>query len=151
MAYCTTKHSATGIILFLLTYGREVVLLIDETKPLTIYERMMSIMKEISHIREEIRLMIQKVQDRMTQQTPGKERKFIVSEEVLCRDSVKESWYSGKLEPKWKGPYQIAAVLLNGSYKIADQGGVLRTPVNGDKLKPYNQRLLELIVMIENI
>ena len=50
-----------------------------------------------------------------------------------------------------KGPYQIAAILLNGSYKIADQGGVLRTLVNGDRLKPYNCRSLELIVVIENI
>ena len=41
----------------------------------------------------------------MIQQTPRKERRFIVGEEVLCRDSAKESWYSGKLEPKWKGPY----------------------------------------------
>src|SRR6266511_3585748 len=151
MAYRTTKHSATGVTPFLLTYGREAVLPIDETKPLTIHERMMSIVKEIPHIREEARLMIQKAQDRMTQQTPGKERRFIVGEEVLCRDSAKESWYSEKLEPKWKGPYQIAAVLLNGSYKIADQGGVLRTPVNGDRLKPYNHRSLEPIVVIENI
>ena len=112
---------------------------------------MISIVEEISHIREEARLMIQKAQDRMIQQTPGKERRFIVGKEVLCRDSAKESWYSGKLEPKWKGPYQIVAVLLNGSYKIADQGGVLRTPVNGDRLKPYNQRSLELIIIIENI
>ncbi len=65
MAYRTTKHSATGVTLFLLTYGREAILLIDKTKPLTIYERMMSIVEEISHIREEARLMIQKVQDRM--------------------------------------------------------------------------------------
>src|SRR6266498_1297641 len=151
MAYRTTKHSAIGVTPFLLTYGREAVLPIDETKPLTIHEHMMSIVKEISHIREEARLMIQKVQDRMIQQTPGKERRFIVGEEVLCHDSAKESWYSEKLEPKWKGPYQIAAVLLNGSYKIADQGGVLRTPVNGDRLKLYNQRSLELIVIIESI
>src|SRR6266498_3809975 len=151
MAYRTTKHSATGVTPFLLTYGREVVLPIDETKPLTIHERMMSIVKEIPHIREEARLMIQKAQDRMSQRTPEKEIKFIVGEEVLCRDSAKESWYSGKLEPKWKGPYQIAAVLLNGSYKIADQEGVLRTPVNEDRLKPYNQRSLELIIIVENI
>ena len=51
-----------------------------------------------------------------------------MGEEVLCRDSAKESWYSGKLEPKWKGPYQIAAVLLNGSYKIADQGVCYELP-----------------------
>ena len=87
----------------------------------------------------------------MIQQTPEKERRFIVGEQLLCHDSAKESWYSGKLELKWKGPYQIAAVLLNGSYKIADQGGVLRTPVNGDRLKLYNHRSLELIVVIESI
>ena len=87
----------------------------------------------------------------MTQQTPGKERRFIVGEEVLCHDSAKKSWYSEKLELKWKGSYQIVAVFLNRSYKIADQGGVLRTPVNGDRLKPYNWRSLELIVVIENI
>ncbi len=74
-----------------------------------------------------------------------------MGKEVLCRNSAKESWYSGKLELKWKGPYQIAAVLLNRSYKIADQGGVLQTLVNGDRLKPYNQRSLELIIIIENI
>ncbi len=58
MAYCITKHSATGVTSFLLTYGREAVLPIDETKPLTIHERMMSIVKEILHIKEEARLMI---------------------------------------------------------------------------------------------
>src|SRR6266540_7502173 len=112
---------------------------------------MMSIVKGIPHIREEARLMIQKAQDRMIQQTSEKERRFIVGEEVLCHDSAKESWYSRKLELKWKGPYQIAAVFLNGSYKIADQGGVLRTPVNGNRLKPYNHRSLEPIVIIKNI
>jgi len=39
-------------------YGREAVLPIDEIKSLTIYERIMSIMKKIPHIREEARLMI---------------------------------------------------------------------------------------------
>ena len=87
----------------------------------------------------------------MMQQTPGKERRFIVGEEMLCHDSAKESWYSEKLESKWKGPYQIATVLLNRSYKITNQGGVLRTLINGNRLKPYNCRSLKLIVVIENI
>ena len=58
MSYRITKHSATGVTPFLLTYGRNAVLLMDETKPLTIHECMMGIVEEIPHIREEARLMI---------------------------------------------------------------------------------------------
>ena len=104
---------------------------------------MMNIVKEISHIRKKAKLMIQKAQDHITQQIVGKK--------VLCHDSAKESWYSEKLESKWKEPYQIAAILLNGLYKITDQGKVLWTPVNGDRLKSYNYWSLKLIVVIENI
>ena len=66
---------------------------------------MMSIIKEISYIREEARLMIQKAQDYMMQQTPKKEKRFIVSEKILCYNSAKKSWYSRKLKLKWKEPY----------------------------------------------
>jgi len=48
-------------------------------------------MKEILHIKEEARFMIQKVQDRIMQQTLEKERRFIVGEEVLYHDLAKES------------------------------------------------------------
>ncbi len=91
------------------------------------------------------------MQDHMIQQTPRKERRLIVDEEVLCYDSAKESWYSGKLKPKWKGPYQITTVLLNRSYKIADQEGMLQTSVNENRLKLYNCQLLKLIVVVESI
>ncbi len=74
---------------------------------------------------------------------------FQIREEVLYHDAIKEKHYSGKLEEKWKGPYIINAILLNGSYKIADQYRVLYTPVNGDRLKRYDQWNLELIVVIE--
>ncbi len=58
MAYHMTKHLATDIILFLLMYGKKAILPIDETKSLTIHERMMSIMEEIPHIKKEARLMM---------------------------------------------------------------------------------------------
>ena len=67
MAYYMTKHSIIGVTSFLLIYGRKAVLLIDETKSLIIHEHMMSIMEEMSYIREEVRLMIQKAQDRIIQ------------------------------------------------------------------------------------
>ena len=51
----------------------------------------MSIVEEIPHIKEEARLIIQKAQDHMMQKTPGKKRRFIIGEEVLCHDSAKES------------------------------------------------------------
>jgi len=55
-----TKYSATDITLFLLMYGREAILSIDETKSLMIHKYMISIIKEISYIKKEAKLMIQK-------------------------------------------------------------------------------------------
>ncbi len=55
-------------------YSREAVLPIDKTKFLIIHKHMMNIVKEISYIREEARLMIQKVQDRIIQQTLRKKK-----------------------------------------------------------------------------
>ncbi len=41
----------------------------------------------------------------------------------IIYNNMKESWYSEKLELKWKGLYIIATILFNRTYKIADQGG----------------------------
>ncbi len=68
-----------------------------------------------------------------------KEKLFQIGEEVLYHDVAKEKYYSGKMEEKWKGLYTINAILLNGLYKIADQYGVLCTPVNSNRLKRYDQ------------
>ena len=75
----------------------------------------------------------------MIENDPKKEKLFYIREEVFYYDAAKEKHYNGKLEEKWKGPYIINAILLNGSYKIADQYRVLRTPVNGDCLKKYDR------------
>ena len=53
MAYCTTKHSSMGVIPFVFIYGRETVLPIDKTLSLIIRDRMLQIVKEVSHIREQ--------------------------------------------------------------------------------------------------
>ncbi len=80
----------------------------------------------------------------MAVQDSKKEKRFRIGEEVLCWDFAREIHYNGKLKPKWKGSYIIAAILLNGAYKIADQGEIFHTPVNRDQLKLYNRWFLEL-------
>ena len=45
-----------------------------------------------------------------------------------------------KLQPKWRGPYQIVEVLPRGAYKLAIDGVQLSTTANGNWLKPYYGR-----------
>jgi len=75
----------------------------------------------------------------MMKNDPKKEKLFQIGEEVLYHNIAKEKYYSSKLEEKWKDPYIINIILLNGSYKIADQYEVLRTPINRDRLKRYDR------------
>ena len=58
MVYRTTKHATTGVIPFLLVYGREAVLPIDEPYDLRMRDRMMQIVEEVPYIKEEARRMI---------------------------------------------------------------------------------------------
>ena len=75
----------------------------------------------------------------MIEKDQRREKLFYIGKEVLYHDAAKKKYYSGKLEEKWKDPYTINAILLNGSYKIADQYGVLCTSINGNCLKKYDQ------------
>ena len=100
MAYRITKHATTGVTLFLLVYGREAMLLIDEPYDLRMRDRIMQIVKEVPHIREETRRMIRHSQQRMIENNLKKEKLFYIGEEVLYHDAAKEKHYSGKLEEK---------------------------------------------------
>ncbi len=53
MTYHTIKHVIIRVTPFLLVYGREVVLLIDEPYDLHMRDRMMQIVEEVPYIREE--------------------------------------------------------------------------------------------------
>ncbi len=58
IAYRTIKHAITGVTPFLLVYGREAILPIDEPYDLRMRDRMMQIVEEVPHIKEEARHMI---------------------------------------------------------------------------------------------
>ena len=63
---------------------------------------------------------------------------FRIGDKVLLYRADKEKQWTGKLEEKWKGPYYIHMVLLNGSYKLrAYSGQVLKAPFNRKLLKFY--------------
>src|SRR6266540_4113873 len=78
MAYCTMKHVTTGVTPFLLVYGREAVLPIDEPYDLRMRDRMMQIVEEVPHIREEGTYMIRHSQQRMIKNDPKKENYSIL-------------------------------------------------------------------------
>ena len=48
--------------------------------------------------------------------------------------------YDKKFQPKWKGPYQISAVLDKGVYRLTLDGKELRSTVNENLLKLYHNR-----------
>ena len=69
---------------------------------------------------------------------------------MLYYNAAKEKQWSGKLEEKWKGPYYIYEIIVNGSYKLKDMNGkILKTSINGELLKEYfDRRNFEPMVVI---
>ncbi len=56
----------------------------------------------------------------------------------------------GKFVPQRKGPYEVVAILGNGTYKLADERRTLKTSINEDLLKLYKSyEFLEPIVVID--
>jgi hypothetical protein len=65
---------------------------------------------------------------------------YNIGDKVLYYRALLDKQWSGKLEPKWKGPYYIHAILGNGAYKLRETNGkVLKAPVNGTYLKIYKE------------
>ncbi|HYZ49762.1 MAG TPA: hypothetical protein VE593_02665, partial [Nitrososphaeraceae archaeon] len=59
---------------------------------------------------------------------------------VLYFDKAKAGRHDVKLEPKWKGPYQISEKLDKGAYRVTIDDKQMRFTVNGNLLKPYYGR-----------
>ncbi len=60
------------------------------------------------------------------------------------------AWTQEKFVPKRKGPYKIIAILRNSTYKLADECGTLKAPINGDLLRLYKgYEFMESIVIID--
>jgi len=81
-----------------------------------------------------------------------KGRQFQKGDLVWYYDKAKAMRHDTKLEPKWKGPYEVVAVLNKGAYKLSIDGKQLNTTVNGNLLKPYYGRShWEPVVVINRV
>ena len=145
-AYRTSKHSTTKIEPFYLVYGRNAKLPVDdqEDSSSNVLDRIRQLVDNVPQIRIQTKERIKQAQIRQKQVHDDKLRKpvtYQIGDKVLYYNAAKEKQWSGKLDPKWKGPYYIHSVLINGSYKLrSEEGRVLTTPVNGNLLKLYHDR-----------
>ena len=115
----------------------------DENK-ITLVERIKEIMFDMPNIKWKAKKNIEKSQEqqRIYHNRKNKMKEdFKIGDQVLLYDAAKEKQWSGKLQDKWKGPYYIHQVIVNGSYKIKEMDGrILKTPGNGELLKLYYDR-----------
>ena len=145
-AYRTSKHSTTKITPFFLVYGREAKLPTDDTKleeERSLVTHIATQIDELPIVRHQIKQQIgheqQKQKDRHDAQMKNV-KMYNIGDKVLYYRALLDKQWSGKLEPKWKGPYYIHAILGNGAYKLCETNGkVLKAPVNGTYLKIYKE------------
>lgn len=157
-AYRTAKQSATKMTPFLLTYGREATLPIDdnhEAEKVDLIDRLKQLVDRLPNLREKAKqtmIAIKEKQKTAHDKQITKPQYFKVGQKVLYYDAAKDKQWSGKLNPKWKGPYWIHEVLIHGSYRLRDiDDRVLAKPVNGDLLKLYHDKYSwEPIVLISD-
>jgi len=145
-AYRIKIQDSSKVKPFYLVYGREARQPIDdeEINEIEISERCEQLIDKIPGERYKAKKQIEDSQRKQKEYFDKKNRrkpKFKIGSKVLYYIAAKEKSWTGKLDEKWKGPYYIHEILLNGSYKIKELNGkVLKTPVNGELLKEYYSR-----------
>lgn len=146
-AYRTAKQSTTKIEPFYLVYGRsanfptkEGVEFVEDN----LLTRLYDLTTTLSEERGKTQARIHKQQ---LKQKEYHDRKIItpivyeIGDKVLMYDAAKHTSHTGKLNPKWKGPFYIHDRLYPGVYKLRTlDGKVIRTPINGSLLKLYHER-----------
>jgi hypothetical protein len=156
-AYRTAQQSTTKMTPFLLTYRREAKLSLDDhvdQKDKNLIDRIQQIIEKLPDIREKAKqtmIAMKNKQKTAHDKHLTKPTSFDIGQKVLYFDAARINQFSGKLEPKWKGPYRIHEILINGSYRLREEDGrLIAKPVNGDLLKSYfDRRLWEPQIVID--
>ncbi|CAB4418776.1 unnamed protein product [Rhizophagus irregularis] len=111
-AYRTSKYSTTKISPFYLVNGREAKLPVDNLSDNLeqINQRIFMLINDLPHVREEAKIKVQESQIKQKEyhdQKIKKEINFEIGDKVLYYNAAKEKQWTGKLDPKWKGPFYI--------------------------------------------
>ena len=101
-------------------------------------------------LRDQAKMAIRRAQEKMKNAYPVQMTKqsFKIGDKVTMYWKPAET--QGKFVPRRQGPYDIIGVLDNRTYKLADEKGVLKAPINGDLLKLYKDySWMEPVVVID--
>ena len=146
-AYRTAKQSTTKMTPFFLVYGRNPKMPIMNEEEIiegNILTRLYTLIEELPKERGIVQQNVTRAQQQQKTHHDRKvdpARKFKIGEKVLMYDAARDKHFTGKLKPKWKGPYYIHNVLPNGAYKLRTfEGKVLAAPINILLLKRYFDR-----------
>jgi hypothetical protein len=146
-AYRTSKQSSTKMTPFYLLYGRKPqmpTMNIDEVLQPTILDRLYTLLEDFPQQQEQARRNIYKGQQKQKQRFDRKVKRYKklkIGDKVLMYDAARDKHFTGKLKPKWKGPFYIHDTLPNDVYKLRTmEGKVLAAPINLFLLKPYFDR-----------
>ena len=102
---------------------------------------MKRLLEKVSQLREAARRAIRKSQAELDRKFEGiKTQEFQKGDLVWYFNKPAAMRHDTKFQLKWKGPYQISAVLDKGAYRLTLDGKELRSTVNGNLLKLYHDR-----------
>jgi len=146
-AYRTAKQATTKIEPFYLVYGRTAQFPTKEGIEYSeenLLTRLYTLVNKLPEDRRKTQTRIRKQQQK---QKEYHNRKIInpieyeIGDKVLIYDAAKHTSHTGKLNPKWKGPYYIHDRPYTGVYKLRTlEEKVIQAPINGSLLRPYYER-----------
>src|SRR6266540_1687251 len=134
----------------MIVYGIQPQFPADQFQPQNLWDRMMQIVERLPRLHDRTKMAIKKAQQSMKNAYPVKstKQKFKIGDQVTM-------WWTPartqeKFVPQRKGSYEVVAILENETYKLANERGILKAPINRDLLKLYKgYEFLEPIVVID--
>src|SRR6266542_1505876 len=122
----------------------------DQLSKQTLWDHMKNMAEGMPRLHDQAKMAIRRAQIKMKNAYPVQvtKQKYKLGDKVIMYWKLAET--QGKFMSRRQGSYDIVGVLGNRTYKLADEKGVLKAPINGDLLKLYKDySWMEPVVVIE--